>query len=60
MDNYLQIAEAIKKDISKIIADALSNKARYTHKGLILWNLVENDMHAAIDHHLTAAEKDKN
>lgn len=58
MDAYIEIAEAIKKDVNKILKDALSGLVdKYRHDtrygNLIKWGLVESDINDRIDYHLT-------
>lgn len=55
MDAYLQIAEAINKDINKIFLDVLSGREeKYrTKDGLVRWGRVEVDIHKCVFKHLT-------
>ncbi len=59
MDLYLQIAEGINKDISEILHSALNGSdPRYRYAGQhIRWGLVEKDIHAVVEKHLTADEE---
>jgi hypothetical protein len=56
MDTYLQIADEIKKSVSSILGGALSgvDEQYRMEDGYIMWGLVESDIHAAIDRHLTS------
>lgn len=59
MDAYIEIAEAIKKDIEKILGDALSGQnERYRYRtergNFIRWGLVQKDIDDRIDYHLTS------
>lgn len=61
MDAFLQLADGIKKDVSKILRTALrsfENEYR-TEGGYIKWGLVEKKIHQKIDYHLTEAPPDK-
>ena len=58
MDVYLEIAEAIKKDISEILHKALAgyldDYKHHTKYGIFVkWGPVEKDMHEKIEYHLT-------
>jgi len=63
MDTYLQIADKIKKSVSDILGRALSgykDDFKYKPPGggkYIRWGLVEKEINAAIDHHLTASKQ---
>jgi hypothetical protein len=57
MDAYIEIAEAIKTDIDKILKDALSDqnkRYRYTTENgdFIKWDLVQKDINKRIDYNL--------
>jgi hypothetical protein len=55
MDLFLQIADAINKEISKILAAALRGDEKYRYQGdFIRWGLVEKDIHAVVEKNLTA------
>lgn len=62
MDIYLEIAEAIKKDIGEILGNALAGyKDDYKYKpqssaGFIRWGLVQEDINRAIDYNLGCCE----
>lgn len=63
MDAYLQVAEEINKEISKILMDAVNGlEPKYRYKtgdegpGYIRWGLVEKDIHAAVNKNLLADE----
>jgi hypothetical protein len=58
MKLYLQISDAINKDISEILHSALSGKEqKYRYEGqYIRWGLVGKDIHAVVERHLTADE----
>lgn len=54
----MEISEAIKNDVGKILGDALSGQSeryRYdTESGLFIrWGLVQKDINEKIDYHLT-------
>jgi len=54
MDIYLQIAEAINKDISEILMSAVNGTDKeLRYKGFIRWGLVERKIHEAVTRHLT-------
>ena len=59
MDIYLQIADAIKRDVDSVIKYALSGMDKqyrfYDTEGIsyIRWGLVFKDIHDIIDYHLT-------
>jgi hypothetical protein len=58
MDAYIEIAEAIKKDIERILADVLSGRnERYQYRtqslSFIRWGLVQKDINERVDYHLT-------
>ena len=57
MDVYIEIAEDIKKEVSKIFRNATrgrDKRYRTVLHGLTKWGLVESDIHAAIDYYLTS------
>lgn len=61
MDAYLQIAEKINEEISKILMGAINGlepKYRTTghDPGFIRWGLVEKDIHATVNKNLCADE----
>jgi hypothetical protein len=47
-----QIAGAIKKEISKILGDALRGEEKYRHQGFIRWGLVEKEIHAVVEKYI--------
>jgi type III secretory pathway component EscV len=52
-----KISEALKKDISKVLIDAVSgNNNQYRMDGLIRWGRVERDIHKIIDCHLFSSD----
>ena len=55
MDVYLEIASSIKQEVSLILGGALSGRTeKYrTPDGYVRWGVVEDDIHKAIEHHLT-------
>jgi hypothetical protein len=63
MDAYIEIAEAIKKDVGKTLAKALSGlDERYIYKpesggSFIRWGLVEKDIYDKIDYYLTCVDQ---
>jgi len=60
MDVYLQIADAIKKDVSAILRNAVNGyEQKYWYMGrYIRWGLVEKDIHTAIEKQLTSDQKE--
>ena len=65
MDIYLQIADAIKKEVSDILMSAVNGTnpdyrywaADSGRSEFIRWGLVEKDIHKVIDLNLTADAK---
>lgn len=58
MDIYIEIADAIKEDVGKILRDALSRQnEKYVHHtrygDFVKWGLVQKDINEKIDYHLT-------
>lgn len=63
MDIYLQIADAIKWDVNLIIRSVLSGnnekyKYYYEEEPYVRWGLVLEDIHKAIDYHLTCKNEE--
>ena len=59
MSKEKTIADGIKKDVSKIMMSAVSgSEPKYRNEnGYIKWGLVEKDIHAKIETHLTSDSK---
>ena len=54
MDIFLQIADAIKKDISEILNKALQGDEMYRYEDdSIRWLEIESDIHKRIEYQLT-------
>ena len=62
MDIYIEIADAINKDISAVLLTTLQGtEQKYrTPDGFIRWGLVEADIHAVVMRHLTTDASKEN